>query len=167
MDTEKRLADLQILVDEFKRSGLRELQARHGDLEIYLSLDADAPGLDRRGGAPVVQVQRTVPAASTPAATAAPAPAGLPVVAAPDVPAGATVVCAPYLGTFYRSPKPGSPPYVEVGSMVSAESELCLVEVMKLFTSVRAGVAGTVVQVLASDGELVVADQPLFAVMPL
>ena len=59
MDTEKRLADLQILVDEFKRSGLRELQARHGDLEIYLSLDADAPGLDGRGGEPGVQVQRT------------------------------------------------------------------------------------------------------------
>ena len=83
------------------------------------------------------------------------------------VPAGAVVVSAPYLGTFYRSPKPGSPPYVEVGSVVAAESELCLVEVMKLFTAVRAGVAGKVVQVMASDGELVVADQPLFAVMPL
>ena len=76
------------------------------------------------------------------------------------------MVCAPYLGTFYRSPKPGSPPYVEVGSTVSAESELCLVEVMKLFTAVRAGVAGMIVQIMASDGELVTADQPLFAVMP-
>ena len=55
---------------------------------------------------------------------------------------------------------------MEVGSAVTAESELCLVEVMKLFTAVRAGVAGTVVQVLASDGELVTSDQPLFAVLP-
>ena len=166
MDSEKRLADLQILIDEFKRSGLRELQARHGDFEIYLSQDADAPGLGGSGAAPVVQVQRTAPMAAAPVAAAAPAPAAAAAPAAQDVPAGAVVVCAPYLGTFYRSPKPGSPPYVEVGSDVSAESELCLVEVMKLFTAVRAGVAGKVVQVLASDGELVAADQPLFAVLP-
>ena len=51
--------------------------------------------------------------------------------------------------------------------MVAAETELCLVEVMKLFTAVRAGVSGKVVQVMAIDGELVAADQPLFAVMPL
>ena len=161
-DTQKNLADLQLLIDEFKRSGLRELQARHGDFEIYLSQDANAPGLGGGGSAPAVAVQRSAPVAL--AANPAPAvPAAAPAQAVPD---GAVVVCAPYLGTFYRSPKPGSPPYVEVGSVVAAESELCLVEVMKLFTAVRAGVAGTVVQVLASDGELVSADQPLFAVMP-
>jgi acetyl-CoA carboxylase biotin carboxyl carrier protein len=165
MDSEKRLADLELLIEEFKRSGLRELQARHGDFEIYLSQDADAPGLGGSASPPGVQVQRVVPVATTPAASA-PIAASAQVAAAQDVPAGAAVICAPYLGTFYRSPKPGSPPYVEVGSVVSAESELCLVEVMKLFTAVRAGVAGTVAQVLASDGELVTADQPLFAVMP-
>jgi acetyl-CoA carboxylase biotin carboxyl carrier protein len=162
MITEKRLADLETLIDEFKRSGLRELQARHGEFEIYLSQDKDAVGLG--GSAPVVQVQRGAPVAAALVAASAPVTALAP--AAPDVPAGAVVVCAPYLGTFYRSPKPGSPPYVEIGSTVSAESELCLIEVMKLFTAVRAGVAGKVVQVMASDGELVAADQPLFAVMP-
>lgn len=172
MDNEKRLADLEKLIGEFKRSGLRELQARHGDFEIYLSLDADAPGLGGSGAAaaPAVQVARVA------AQPAAPAPAPAPAVAAPapapaaassaSVPEGAVLVGAPYLGTFYRSPKPGSPPYVEVGDTVSAESELCLVEVMKLFTAVRAGVAGKIVSVLANDGELVSADQPLFAVMP-
>jgi acetyl-CoA carboxylase biotin carboxyl carrier protein len=164
MVMEKRLADLEILIDEFKRSGLREMQARHGDFEIYLSQDADALGLGSTGGAPVVQVQRGSPVtASAAVATSAPSAA---VSVVRDVPEGSVVVCAPYLGTFYRSPKPGSPPYVEIGSDVSAESELCLVEVMKLFTAVRAGVAGKVVQVLASDGELVTADQPLFAVTP-
>jgi acetyl-CoA carboxylase biotin carboxyl carrier protein len=165
MDSEKRLADLQLLIDEFKRSGLREMQVQHGDLEIYLSQDADAPGLGSHGGAPVVQVPRSVPFTAGPPATAVGTPALAP--AAQDVPVGAVLICAPYLGTFYRSPKPGSPPYVEVGSDVSAESELCLVEVMKLFTAVRAGTAGKVVQVMANDGELVAADQPLFAVMPL
>jgi acetyl-CoA carboxylase biotin carboxyl carrier protein len=165
MDNEKRLADLQLLIEEFKRSGLRELQARHGDFEIFLSQDADAPGLGGSGGAPVIQAQRTAPAGAVPPATAS-SPAAAPAPATQSLPAGAVIVSAPYLGTFYRSPKPGSPAYVEVGSEVTAESELCLVEVMKLFTAVRAGVAGTVVQVLANDGDLVSADQPLFAVMP-
>ena len=61
MDSDKRLADLQLLIDEFKRSGLRELQVQHGDFEIYLSQDADAPGLGGTGGAPAVQVQRGAP----------------------------------------------------------------------------------------------------------
>jgi len=166
MDADKRLSDLEQLIEEFKRSGLRELQARHGDLEIYLSQDADAAGIGGQAGGASVQVRQAVSAAPAPAAAVAAAPA--PAAAAPvlDVPEGATVIRAPYLGTFYRSPKPGADPYVEVGSAVAADSELCLIEVMKLFTAVRAGVAGKVVQILASDGELVSADQPLFAVMP-
>jgi acetyl-CoA carboxylase biotin carboxyl carrier protein len=163
METEQRLADLEGLIDEFKRSGLRELQARHGDFEIYLSQDKDAPGL-AGGGAPVVPVQRGASGVAAPVPMSSPAATSAGAVQ--DVPEGAVIVCAPYLGTFYRSPKPGLPPYVEIGSDVSTESELCLVEVMKLFTAVRAGVAGKVVQVMASDGELVAADQPLFAVLP-
>ena len=160
------LKDLEKLVEEFRQSGLRELHARTGELEIYLSQDPDAPGLD----GPSVTVSTpaqpaAINAAPVVAATAsanAPAPATAP--AAANVPEGATIVAAPYLGTFYRSPKPGAPAYVELGSDVTAESELCLVEVMKLFTAVRAGVAGKVVAILASDSDLVQAGQPLFAV---
>lgn len=166
MSAGKNLSDLERLIEDFERSDLRELHARHGDLEIYLSRDGDAAGLDR----PHVSVSRK-PAAK-PAAQAAPPPAQSPAVppsesakgAEADLPEGADVVRAPYLGTFYRSPKPGAPAYVEVGSLVQADSELCLVEVMKLFTAVRAGVAGTITQVLAADGDLVSADQPLFVI---
>jgi acetyl-CoA carboxylase biotin carboxyl carrier protein len=164
-DTEQHLADLKQLIDEFKRSGLHEMRVRHGDFELFLSQDANASGLDGGGAAPAIQVQRAVPAAA-PASPAGALQVAAQGPAAQAVPAGAVVVCAPYLGTFYRSPKPGTPPYVEVGAAVSAESELCLVEVMKLFTAVRAGIAGKVVQVLAEDGELVATDQPLFALMP-
>lgn len=167
MSEDKRVAELEQLIEDFKRSGLRELQARCGDFEIFLSQDADAAGLDagvkvqaqapQRAPVAVAVKVAEAPAASAPAAVAA---------VTSDWPAGATIIRAPYLGTFYRSPKPGSPAYVEIGSSVTAESELCLVEVMKLFTAVRAGVAGKVHEVLASDGELVAADQPLFVVMP-
>jgi len=162
MSDDKRLAELEHLIEEFKHSGLRELQARCGDFEIFLSQEADAAGLE---GTVKVQAQQH---ATPTAASDAPADS-VSVASQPpheDWPEDAVVVRAPYLGTFYRSPKPGSPAYVEIGSPVTDDSELCLVEVMKLFTAVRAGVAGTVAQVLASDGDLVVADQPLFVVTP-
>jgi acetyl-CoA carboxylase biotin carboxyl carrier protein len=152
------LKDLEQLVEEFRQSGLRELHARAGDLEVYLSQDPGAPGLD----GPKVTV--TTQAQPAPVATSAPTPTSAATPTPSSIPEGASVVAAPYLGTFYRSPKPGSPAYVELGSAVSAETELCLVEVMKLFTAVRAGVTGTVVAILANDGDLVQAGQPLFAV---
>ncbi len=76
------------------------------------------------------------------------------------------VVRAPNLGTFYRAPKPGAPPYVSLGQWVEAETELCLIEVMKLFTSVQSGVRGTVKQILAEDSQLVEFGQPLFVIDP-
>jgi len=75
-------------------------------------------------------------------------------------------VRAPLLGTFYRAPKPGAAPFVEVGGRVDAETIVCIVEVMKLMTSVPAGVAGEVVEVLASDGELVEYGQPVVRIRP-
>lgn len=162
------LADLEQLTADFRRSGLRELQARCGELEIYLSLDADAPGLNAAPGraapAGAPPVPAPVAAAPTPAAPA-PAAAGA-AAAARQFPADAHVVRAPYLGTFYRSPKPGSPTFVEVGSVVSPDSEVCLVEVMKLFTTVRAEAAGKVSEILAADGDLVTDGQPLFVILP-
>jgi len=153
--------DLEQLLAEFEASDLTELHVRHGDLEIFLSKDADAAGL---GGGPVQVSTAKAPvkagkAANPSAATASAAPAV-------EIPEGAVIVRAPYLGTFYRSPKPGAPSYVEIGQDVSDETEMCLVEVMKLFTAVRAGCSGKVAAILVDDGAMVSADQPLFAVMP-
>jgi acetyl-CoA carboxylase biotin carboxyl carrier protein len=81
------------------------------------------------------------------------------------LPADAFIVTAPNLGTFYRAPKPGAEDYVKVGSQVQAGDEVCLIEVMKLFTAVRSNVSGRIHSVLAEDGSMVEAGQPLFAVM--
>jgi len=77
---------------------------------------------------------------------------------------GEVLITTPMLGTFYRSPKPGEPQFVEVGDKIDAEAVVGIVEVMKLMSSIPAGVAGEVTRVLAHDGQLVEADQPLFAV---
>lgn len=153
-----RSADLEQLIAEFEKSGLRELHVVRDGVEIYLSNDGNSIGLTT-GAAPAPAAPGAHPMAPAPAVPAPTTPA------ATDWPESAVVIRAPYLGTFYRAPKPGAPSYVEVGSVVTAESELCLVEVMKLFTTVRADSGGTVHAILASDGALVEADQPLFVIV--
>jgi acetyl-CoA carboxylase biotin carboxyl carrier protein len=88
----------------------------------------------------------------------APAPAGEPTAN------GAATIEAPMLGTFYRASAPGQRPYVEVGSRVEPETIVCLIEVMKMMNSVKAGLAGTVVEVCATNAELVEYGEPLFRV---
>jgi biotin carboxyl carrier protein len=68
------------------------------------------------------------------------------------------------LGVFYRAPKPGEPPFVEVGDTVGPDTVIAIIEVMKLMNSVRAGVAGEVVEVLAQNGALVEYGEPLIRV---
>lgn len=169
MTEAKKAEEIEALIAEFQSSGMRELHIRCEGFELYLSSDRDAPGIDATGGAAVsapvqVAVARSeVPRAPAPAHGHAAAP---PALSLDDVPDGAVLVRAPYMGTFYRAPKPGAPVYVDLGARVGADTEMCLVEVMKLFTAVRAGVAGHVHAILATDGQMVAADQPLFVVVP-
>lgn len=161
-------SDIELLIAEFEKSGLRELHARHGDSEIYLSKDRDAPGLDdiNVGQTPVGRIDPGPSArkqVQVKSAVAQPvSDSGWP----DEWPDNAQIVRAPYLGTFYRSPKPGAAPYVDVDQSVTEDTELCLVEVMKLFTSIQAGCRGKIYAILAKDGEMVAADQPLFVVVP-
>jgi acetyl-CoA carboxylase biotin carboxyl carrier protein len=97
-----------------------------------------------------------VPAAA-PVATSAPAvAASTPATDGPGEP-----VTSPIAGVFYRAPSPDAPPFVEVGQEVAAEDVIGIVEVMKLMNTVRAGVAGTVVEVCVGNGELVEFEQVL------
>ena len=64
-------------------------------------------------------------------------------------------------GTFYRAPSPNAPPFVEVGSRVDASSTVCIVEVMKLFNTIAAGVSGTVVEIVAANEAAVTTGMPL------
>lgn len=77
---------------------------------------------------------------------------------------GEVDVPAPLLGNFYQAPRPGDPPFVEVGDSVTADTTIGIIEVMKLMNPIRAGVAGTVVALLADNGTAVEKDQPLIRV---
>ena len=103
------------------------------------------------------------PAAVTPDAQPAPQPA---VQRTGATEAGSAVIKAPILGIFYRRAQPGVPPFVEEGSLVEEDTTVALIEVMKLFNQVRAGVRGRIVRVCAEDGSLVEHGQELFRVEP-
>ncbi len=77
---------------------------------------------------------------------------------------GEADVTAPLLGNYYQAPRPGDPPFVEVGDRVSEDTVIGIIEVMKLMNSVRAGVAGTVVAHLVQNGTAVELGQPLIRV---
>jgi len=79
---------------------------------------------------------------------------------------GLAEVASPLLGIFYRAPKPGEPPFIEVGAKVDEDTVVGIIEVMKLMNSVRAGVKGKVAEILAENGALVEYDEVLLRVRP-
>lgn len=158
-DFDKTLATLMA---EFSKSGIAELSIRQGDFEVYLSNVAGQGRKPRRTAlrppdlmAVAAKLKAVTAVQAESAAAANPA----------DLPTDARIVVAPNLGTFYRAPKPGATNYAEVGDIITVGDELCLIEVMKLFTAVRADTPGRLHAVLAEDGSMVEAGQPLFAVV--
>ena len=71
---------------------------------------------------------------------------------------------APLLGNFYSAPRPGDPPFVEVGDTVNEDTTIAIIEVMKLMNPIRAGVSGKVVAILAENGSAVEEGQALIRV---
>lgn len=148
--------------------------------EVKLELNGLVLHVTRRGAvgqsaasrppqAPPAVPATAIAEAVRPAAAAPPAhPAITPPVATAvaDIPPGMAAVRAPMAGTFYRAPSPGAKPFVEVGARVSASDTVCLIEVMKLFKSVDAGVNGRVAAILVPDATAIVAQQPLFLIDP-
>ncbi len=167
------IKDLEALVEQFRRSEWREMHLRIGDTELFLSTDgaarppsrSDAPAPGRPS--PVVESPASPPPAEAPSRDLTAGGQGAAqAAAARTVPPGWVQVRAPSLGSFYRAAKPGASAFTDVGAHVTVHSELCLIEVMKLFTTMRADVAGTVREIYAQDGDLVEFGQPLFLIEP-
>ena len=153
--------EIEALIRLFEHSDWDELRLEIGGLRLVLSNDADAAALLPLDARP--PEAGTVPAGQSPSAAAPDSPFA---TAEPAAVNGLIPITAPNLGTFYRAPKPGAAPYVEVGQEVSETTEVCLIEVMKLFTPVRAGINGRIAEACVEDGEMVEFGAPLFLVEP-
>ena len=150
---------------------LRELISLLGDSDIQeLKLEGDDFRLELRRNLPAAQAQVVMQAAPAMAAPVAPAPvAAAPSVAPPAAPAvrGDLVeITAPMVATFYRSPAPGEPSFVELGGRISVGQTVCILEAMKLMNELEAEVSGEVVEILVENGTPVEFGQVLMRVKP-
>jgi len=168
--------DIFLILKLLEESPFDELQLETGDIRLQAK--------KKGGGLPPENVGEGDPPSSPKVILEAAGVGGSP-KAQPDLPApgreaasaagaaspsrektreGFVAIKAPMLGTFYRTPKPGSPPFVEVGAAVKEEDPVCIIEVMKLFNTVKAGVQGRVARICAEQGQLVEYQQVLFLV---
>ena len=160
--------DVLKIVKIIEDSGYDEIRLEVGDFKLHAQKNASAalaatplPGQQAPALAPAARRAETAPAAAAPSAPpAAQKPQQEP------IPEGCVAVQAPMLGTFYRAPSPGEKPFVEVGDKVGPDDIVCLVEVMKLFNSVKAGVSGTIVRILVENATVVEYGQPLVLIEP-
>ena len=149
---------------------LRELIALLGDSDIQeLKLEGDDFRLELRRNLPASQPQVVMQAApAAVAAPAAPAPA-TPSAAPPAAPAvrGDLVeITAPMVATFYRSPSPGDPAFVDLGTRINVGQTVCILEAMKLMNELESEVSGEVVEILVENGTPVEFGQVLMRVKP-
>src|SRR5258707_15861892 len=150
------------LIDESK---FDYFQLEVGELKITVSKGDPIPIAGAAQPAPASVAPSPAPAAAKPAPAASAAPAAQ--AAKPvTVPEGMLPITAPLLGTFYVAPEPGAPPFVQIGAAITEDTTVGLIEVMKVFNSVRSSVKGTVVQVVAQNGQFVEYGQTLFLVKP-
>ena len=156
------LRKVKKLIELLEESNLSEIEIKEGEETVRLSrFPAAAPH--------VYAAAQPVPAvaapAATPAATLAPA-AATPVEASADeagLPPG-NVVRSPMVGTFYAASSPGAEPFVKVGQQVKVGDPLGVIEAMKMFNQIEAEIAGTVVAIVAENGQAVEFDEPLFVI---
>jgi acetyl-CoA carboxylase biotin carboxyl carrier protein len=164
------LAFIESLIRAIDQSSLDSIEIERGGTRVRLSKSPPpAPAAPAQGYSGPAVVPQTV---AFPAATAAP-PAPRQGHGAEPAEGRAAAegrqlleIKSPMVGTFYRSPAPDAPAYVEVGSRVKKGDTLCIIEAMKLMNEMEADVAGTVVEVLVDNAEPVEYGQVLFRVDP-
>jgi len=137
------------LIEMLEESSLAEIEIREGEESIRISRSST--------GGPVVH---TIAAPMAPVVPAAPVAIGAAVAA---VPPGHSVT-SPMVGTFYRSSSPGSAPFVDIGSQVSAGDTLCIIEAMKMMNEIEADKSGIVKAILKENGQPVEFGETLFVI---
>ena len=152
------LRKLKKLIDLVEESGIAEIEVTEGEEKVRITRTREsihaAPAVYQAPAA----VQNITPVAP---AVASFAPAAAP---AKENETSGHKMTSPIVGTFYRSPSPSSPPFVEVGQKVQVGDTLCIIEAMKLMNEIEADVSGTVKAVLVENGEPVEYGEPLFII---
>jgi acetyl-CoA carboxylase biotin carboxyl carrier protein len=154
------LKDIKAIIDLMRKNSLSEFELEREDFKIKL----------KRGGTGPVVVEEP----SSSASYAVPPPIAAPNASTGAVPPAITApppstlleIKSPMIGTFYRAPSPESPDYVEIGTEVTPETVVCLIEAMKVMNEIKAEVKGVVTHILVENAKPVEFGQPLFRIRP-
>jgi acetyl-CoA carboxylase biotin carboxyl carrier protein len=155
--------DVLHILELLEASSVDYLEVQLGDTRLVASKSGVLPGSSAAAAAPAAAASTPAPAGQAEAGDTATAVEDELGAAAEE---GLVTVTAPVVGVFYAASEPGAEPFVELGGRVEVDTTVGLVEVMKMFNSVTAGVAGEVVRILVSNEEFVEYAQPLFLVRP-
>jgi acetyl-CoA carboxylase biotin carboxyl carrier protein len=152
------LRKLKKLIDLVQESGIGEIEITEGEEKVRICRQAP-------GGAPVMMAapgMQQMPYAPVGAGPAT-GPASTPATAPPPESKGHALK-SPMVGTFYRAPTPGAPPFVEIGQAVTKGQTLCIIEAMKLLNEIESDASGIVKAILVENGQPVEYGQPLFTI---
>jgi acetyl-CoA carboxylase biotin carboxyl carrier protein len=162
------LREIKALLALMREFELKELEIEDKRGKVRLVRSSAAPdGYSPAAPAPAAAAQRAAPyATGIPAPSAAQghivsAPQARP---APELGPGQRLVQSPMVGTFYRSPSPGGPPFVEEGDAVRKGQPLCIIEAMKMMNEIEAELAGKIVKILCDNGQPVEYGQPMMVI---
>jgi acetyl-CoA carboxylase biotin carboxyl carrier protein len=156
------LKDIKAIIDLMKKNSITEFELERQEFKIKLKRGGAV------GGTEEIPTQIYLPpvAALPPATASIPSAPALSIVPAASA-SNEIEIKSPMIGTFYRSPSPEAGSYVEVGTEVSADTVVCIIEAMKVMNEIKAEVKGVVTQVLVENAKPVEFGQPMFKVRPL
>ncbi len=162
-----KIQEIREIIKLVDGSSIDEFSYESEGVKVKLKKNGGAVQTSSSPSAPAPKVEASAP---TPAANPAPAAKTEELVSeeSPELAmennANLHKILSPMVGTFYKSPSPEDEAYVQVGSKVSADQVVCIVEAMKLFNEIEAEVDGEITEILVKDGQLVEYGQPLFLV---
>ncbi len=148
------------LIELLEESNIGELEIKEGEESVRIARNSGTTQYFN-APAPAYAAPAAAPVAPAPAAAAV-APAAAP-AATPST--SGHIVKSPMVGTFYRSPSPGSPSFMEVGKSVKAGDVICIIEAMKMMNQIEADKSGVIEAILVEDGNPVEFDQPLVTIV--
>ena len=165
------LRELKEILQILEEKEITEFELEEEGMKLRIRKAAASSNHSAASGVPALVVHPAAPSPLNVAVALPASPVSAP--AAAEVPApvpaqepGLATVKSPIVGTFYRAPDPGSPPFVNVGDRVRVGQVLCIIEAMKLMNEIEAEVAGEIVKVHHESGQPVQYGEPLFAIRP-
>lgn len=164
--SEDDVRQIALLVEALGQSSLDYLQIEIGGTKLTIGKGDTPVVVTPSVPSPPVAAPLQPPAAPAPVAAAAPEPTRPVETPAPAEDDGTVVITAPIMGRFFAKPDPASAPFVTVGSEVAEDTTVALIEVMKVFNAVRAGVRGVITEICVQDAEIIEYGQVMFRVRP-